>query len=124
FSGFVDLFTNGTISADTVTGDGPFFLYAGGLAQFTGVISAPQIFVNSSDIDIVTDASLGVTGLTQLIALNSINDGPMYIGANLTPTPGAYVLNEDGDIHAQAITVNALTASDGPSPDIIIGDVH
>src|SRR5438309_7624736 len=65
--------------ANTVTGDNLLLLYAGGLVQVQGVVNAPQIFVTSSDIDIIAEASLGVAGVTQLIALNAMSDTPIYI---------------------------------------------
>jgi len=125
YSGALDLFTNGTLFADTVTGYNVVFLYAGGLVQVGGVVNAPQIFVTSSDIDIVADASLGVAGVTQLIAFNAMSDTPIYIGGWLTVPAGSYHIGDEaGDIRARTITINAEPANGGVSPDILIGNVN
>ena len=99
-------------------------IFAAGLADFQGTVRAPTIIVTSGDLNIVTGASLGVTGITNLVAFNALSVGPMYIGDGLTPPPGAYALNEDGDIHARTMTINAHSPTNGTTPDIIIGDAH
>ncbi|MEP6983044.1 MAG: hypothetical protein ABI853_05300, partial [Sphingomicrobium sp.] len=79
-------FSDGPMSVGDVTvagASGTAFFYTVGLATFTGTVSAADIFVTSSDIDIVQGARLGVTGVTQLLALNSVNDLGMYLG-NIT----------------------------------------
>jgi filamentous hemagglutinin family protein len=122
----LSLYANGDLSVQdaTVTGAGGSATFiAGGTANFHGIVNAGNIFVDSADIDIFSGASLGVLGVTQLVGLVSVNDNPMYIGAGLTPPAGAYTLNEAGDIHGHTITVTALSATDTPTPDIIIGDV-
>ena len=122
----VSLSANGNLTVDDVTvtdpsGSANFF--AGGLATFTGTVSAPNIFVDSADIDIVTGASLGVLGVTNTLALIGFNDVGMYIG-NITAPGGAYTLNEDGDLHTSTLTITSESVGDGPSPDIFIGDAH
>ena len=99
-------------------------IFAAGLADFQGTVRAPTIIVTSGDLNIATGASLGVTGLTNLVAFNALSVGPIYIGDGLTPPPGAYALNEDGDIHARTITINAQSPTNGTTPDIIVGDAH
>ena len=108
----------------TATGtSGTADFYAQGLATFNGIVSAPSISVESSDIDIVSGASLGVLNVTNSVALASLNNGPMYIGSGLTSPAGSYTLDEQGDIRAHSVSVLALGSSDGPTPDIIIGNV-
>ena len=109
----------------TVTGaDGTASFFATGAATFNGIVDATDIFVASGDLNIADGASLGVNGTTQIVSLTAINDFGMYVGANLAVPAGAYTLDEDGDIHASTVTLGAFSASDAPSPDIVIGDSH
>jgi len=86
-------------------------------------VSAPSIAVTSGDIDIATGASVGVQGVTNYVNFNAYTNQPVYIGSGLQVPTGAYALNEDGDIHGKSVTVTSSSTDDGPSPDIIIGDV-
>jgi hypothetical protein len=65
---------NGDLTVDgaTVTSaDGSAFFSATGTANFFNTISASSIFVQSGDLNIALGGSLGVLGVTQLIAFNS-----------------------------------------------------
>src|SRR6185312_2271709 len=109
----------------TVTGtDGLASLYASGLATISGIVNAPDIYVTSSDINVASGASLGVQGVTNLLALVPTSDQPIYLGGGMETPSGAYVLNEDGQIKAQEVTITSEPSGDGPSPDIIIGDLN
>src|SRR4029079_17906082 len=122
----VYLYALGNLAVEDVTATDPTgsaFFYADKLATFTGTVSAPSIFVTSGDIDVVAGALLGVNGVTQTLALNGFNDLGVYIG-DLEAPAGAYTFNEDGDLNARTITFNAEPVSDGPSPDIFVGDAH
>jgi len=48
-------------------------------------------------------------GVTELLTLNAVTDGAVYIGDGLSPPAGSYVLNEDGDLHGDTIIINAST---------------
>ena len=95
-----------------------------GVANFTGTVSSPTIYVTSGDINIASGASLGVLGVTQNLSFSAVTDQPVYIGAGLQPPAGAYVLNENGDIHASQITVSSFSPTNASTPDIYIGDVN
>ena len=93
-------------------------LSAGGLASFLGTVSAPTITVTSSDIYVDFYGSLGVYGVTNLLTLNAVNDQGVYIGDFLSELPGGiYTLDEDGDIQAANVVINALPATvNGTAP--------
>jgi hypothetical protein len=108
----------------TLTGSsGSASFDAQGTATFNGIVSAPNIYVTSADIDVVSGAWLGVQGVTKSLVLTAVTNLPVYLGNGMETQSGAYVLNEDGDIHAKRIVIQSVSASDGPSPDIYIGDV-
>lgn len=99
----------GSLTVADATADGSAAFFAGGLARFTGTISAPEISVTSSDIDVAAGASLGVFGITDTLALTAVTDQAAIIGDQGAATPpGQYVLNEDGDIEASNIFVSIL----------------
>ena len=93
-------------------------LYAGGLANFTGTVSAPDITVTSGDINVAEGASLGVFGVTGLITLNAMSNGqPVIIGNTDTAAPGQYHFGgEAGDIQTANLVINALGTGEGPAP--------
>ena len=98
-----------------------------GLANFLGTVSAPTIAVTSGDINIASGGSLGVSGVTDLLVLNAVSNGmPILIGDTsrfTAPAEGQYNLgNEDGDIHAAAVVINAIGTGDGPAPNVQILD--
>ena len=91
--------------------------------------------MTSGDINIAQGASLGVTGITNLLTFNAVSTTPIYIGENLSAPPGSYVFNEDGDTHSANIVVNAWTPTElgldtittqsvTAEPDIVLGDLH
>jgi hypothetical protein len=94
---------------------------AGGLATFDGDISSPTITVTSSDIDVGQGASLGVSGVTNLLTLNALSNGQPIILGNGPAAQGQYHLgNEDGDIRATSVVINAQ----GTTPDVQVFDSH
>ena len=96
---------------------------AGGLADFTGTVSAPTITVTSGDINIAQGASLGVSGVTQLLTLNAVSGGsPVVLGDVAGVADGQYQLFEDGAFHADAIIFNAVGEGGGAAPDILVGN--
>jgi filamentous hemagglutinin family protein len=101
---------------------------AGDLAKFIGIVNSPSITVTSGDIDITEGASLGVQGLTNLLTLNAVSHGlPILLGDGGSANPGApgqYHLNEDGDIHAASLVINAVGATPGLNPDVRIFDAQ
>ena len=97
---------------------------AGGLADFEGKVSAPDITVTSSDINIAAGASLGVFGVTNLLTLNAVSGQPIIIGQGGSPAAGQYVLDEQGDIQAASVIFNALGSDGGAAPDIDIFAVN
>jgi filamentous hemagglutinin family protein len=100
-------------------------LYAGGIANFYGTVSAPTITVSSGDINVAEGAQLGVWGVTDTLTLNAVTDGNVYIGAQESPPlAGDYFFNEAGDIAGTNITFNAIGASENPAPDIIVGSAN
>ncbi|MEO6224719.1 MAG: hypothetical protein ABIO80_02545 [Sphingomicrobium sp.] len=104
-------------------------LYAGGTANFLGIVSAPTITVTSADIDIAAGASLGAAGVTQLLTLNAMSDGaPVIIGdmpiVGFDALTSSYTLAEEGDIYANAVVINAFSSGQGPAPDIAVYDVN
>jgi filamentous hemagglutinin family protein len=122
-----------TATAGTSVGDvhasGSATFTAGGLAAFGGTVNSPTISVTSGDIDIREGASLGVSGVTNLITLNAISHGlPIVIGDDGSTgddAAGQYHLgNEDGDIRSAAIVVNAAGAAPGFNPDVNIFDLQ
>jgi filamentous hemagglutinin family protein len=116
------------LSLGDVTASQSAELYAGGLANFTGTVSAPDITVTSGDINVAEGASLGVFGITDLITLNAMSDGQPVIIGNPGEAPvaeGQYHLgNEAGDIETNALVINALATGDSPAPDILVYDAH
>ena len=130
-----------TADADTSVGDvdapGSASFTAGGLASFTGDVSSPTITVTSSDIDIAEGASLGVSGVTNLLTLNAVSHGlPILIGDNGSSDGGAsgaggaggasgqFQLNEQGEIRASSVVINAQGAVAGFNPDVDVFDVR
>src|SRR5206468_12131093 len=67
----------------------------------------------------------GVSGVTKLLTLNAVSDQSIILGdQGVGPAiAGQYVLNEDGEIRADSIVINALSAGEGPAPDILVYDV-
>ena len=115
-----------TLTLGDVTASQSAELSAGGLADFQGMVSSPDITVTSGDINVGLGASLGVSGVTNLLTLNAVSDGvPVIIGdTGAAPAPGQYQLDaEQGDIRADAIVINAFDANGGAAPDVLVGDV-
>ena len=101
---------------------------AGGTANFYGTLSAPEIDVSSSDINIAAGASLGVQGVTGTIVLGAVSDSPIVIGevpeGAVAPTVGGYRLDEDGDIHTDSLFIYASSPTGETAPDIVIYNTH
>ena len=117
------LATNGYMNVGDVDAAGSATFTAGSLATFNGIVNAPTITVTSGDIDIADGASLGVWGNTNLITLNAVSSGdPIILGDTGGGSFGQYVLNEDGDIHTNALVINAQGGGAG-GPDVHVGDV-
>ena len=116
---------SGNLFLDNLEGLTALDLTAGGTASFYGTAVAPTITVTSGDIFVDFFASLGVYGITELLTLNAVNSAGVYIG---TPgslvADGAYVLDEEGEIQATNIVVNALAETDGAIPTVYLGDVE
>jgi hypothetical protein len=113
----------GDITTDDLTATKLLSLTAGGLAQFLGTASAPNITVTSSDIDIAAGASLGVTGVTKSLTLNAVSDGsPVVIGDVGGVAAGQYQLSGDEAFHASSVIFNAVGAGGAPDPDVLVGD--
>ena len=103
----VKLTASNDTSVDDVQASGSASFTAGGLAQFTGIVSAPTINVTSGDIDIADGASLGVSGTTNQITLNANGHGQPVVIGDGPSGEGQYHLDEDGDIRSAALTINA-----------------
>ena len=132
--GELTLFAGGNLTVNDATSPDAAFT-AIGTANFLGTVSAPLITVTSGDINIAQGASLGVTGITNLLTFNAVSTTPIYIGENLSAPAGSYVFNEDGDTHSANIVVNAWTPTElgldtittqsvTAEPDIVLGDLH
>ncbi|MDL2340013.1 MAG: hypothetical protein QFB89_01645, partial [Pseudomonadota bacterium] len=120
----VNVSATGTTSVNAVTASTSASFTAGGLANFYGVVASPTITVTSGDLNVANGGSLGVWGLTNLLTLNAMSNGsPVIIGSGISSTAGQYVLNEDGNINSAAVVVNALSATGGSAPDILIGSL-
>jgi len=115
--------TAGDMSVGDVDASTSAAFTAGSVADFTGDISSPTITVTSGDIDIAQGASLGISGVTNLLTLNAVSNGlPIIIGDSGSPAaPGQYQLNEDGNIRATSVVINAQGAS---LPDVQVFDVN
>ncbi|MEO7277847.1 MAG: hypothetical protein ABIW33_07485, partial [Sphingomicrobium sp.] len=107
-SGNLTLNSGGDFTIDSATVGGTVDLYAGGLANFYGIVSAPTITVTSSDINIAAGASLGGYGITDLVTLNSTNANGMFVGAQTGEFSG-YYLNENGDIQSASVVLNSVS---------------
>lgn len=127
-TGRIQAAAGGNLAVDDVTAGSDVTLGAGGLATFNGTVSSPTITVTSGDIDIAEGASLGVSGVTNLLTLNAISHGlPIVLGDDGSSDGGAsgqYHLNEDGEIRATSVVINAQGAVDGFSPDVQVGDAN
>ena len=93
-------------------------LFAGNLASFDGIVSAPTIAVTSSEISIL--GSLGVQGITDLVTLNAVSDQTIALGDPPAPGPYALMQSEFDNIHTDSLVFNALGLDGGPAPDIDI----
>ena len=88
-----------TLSVNDVSATNSVDLLAGGTANFYGTVSAPDITVTSSDINVGEGAQLGVWGVTDNLTFNAVTDsGWVLIGSFEGETPGGYHFDEDGDI--------------------------
>jgi filamentous hemagglutinin family protein len=125
-SSTVTIATGGDISVQDVDASADATFTAQGLASFGGIVSSPTITVTSADIDIADGASLGVSGVTNLITLNAVSHGdPIVLGAGGGESEGGqYVLDEDGDIESAAVVLNAKGANNNPAPDIQVFDAQ
>jgi hypothetical protein len=110
------------INVGNMTAASSVDLRAGGLAGFSGTVSSPTITVTSGDIDIADGASLGVSGVTNLITLNARNDD-IVIGGDGVGDDGEYYLSEDGDIKTNSLVFNAVGTGDG-TPDVSVLDTE
>ncbi|HWJ59538.1 MAG TPA: hypothetical protein VNR68_07900, partial [Sphingomicrobium sp.] len=118
----VDASAGGDLSVQNVDAGNSATFVAGGLAGFYGVVAAPTITVTSGDITIGEGASLGVSGLTDLVTLNAVANGQAIIlGDGGTAAPGQYELNELGEINSAAVVVNAI-GGEGGTPDVLVYD--
>ncbi|MGN6058850.1 MAG: beta strand repeat-containing protein, partial [Sphingomicrobium sp.] len=105
----------GSTSVGNVLAPGSASFTAGGLATFNGIVNSPTITVTSSDIDVPQGASLGLSGVTNLLTLNAVSNGlPIVIG-NGPAAEGQYQLNEDGNIRATSVVINAQGADSSPA---------
>ncbi len=119
----VTIATGGDISVQDVKTSGEATFTALGQASFFGVVDSPTITVTSRDIEIADGASLGVTGVTNLVTLNAVSHGlPIMLGDGGEPAAGQYQLSEDGDIHSTAVVLNAVAAKGSEAPDVQIFD--
>jgi filamentous hemagglutinin family protein len=118
----------GNLTLADVTAGNDVTLSAGGLATFNGMVRSPTITVTSGDIDVTEGASLGVSGVTNLLTLNAISHGlPIVIGDDGSSegnATGQYHLSEDGDIRATSVVINAQGAVPGFTPDVQVFDVN
>lgn len=113
------------LSLNDVTAGGWVDLSAGGTANFFGTVSAPEITVTSRDINVASEAQLGVWGITDLITFNAVSDGPIYLGGVEGETvEGEYHFAEEGDISADTVIFNAVADVESPPPDIIVRDAQ
>jgi hypothetical protein len=117
------LTAGGSLAVDDVTALVSTSFTAGGIAQFFGDIAAPQITVTSGDIFISEFGSLGIRGVTNLLTLNAVSNSPIILGADGSTAP-AYRLDEDGDIEAATVVINAVGVGTNPAPDVHIYDVE
>ena len=120
-SGRMQAAAGGNLTIGDVTAATDVTLSAGGLASFNGTVRSPTITVTSSDIDIASGASLGATGITNLLTLNALSNGLPIILGNGPAAPGQYHLGgEAGDIRATSVVLNAQ----GSAPDIQVFDAN
>jgi filamentous hemagglutinin family protein len=120
-SGRMQAAAGGNLTIGDVTAATDVTLSAGGLASFNGTLRSPTITVTSSDIDIALGASLGATGITNLLTLNALSNGLPIILGNGPAAPGQYHLGgEAGDIRATSVVLNAQ----GSAPDIQVFDAN
>jgi filamentous hemagglutinin family protein len=121
----LDLTAGQNLSIGSATATTEADLTAGGIAGFTGTLSAPTINVTSHGINIDDGAALGVAGTTKQITLNAVSDGaPVLIGdgsaaaVGLPSTPGQYQLTNIDHIRTNSLTINASASSDAAAPDV------
>jgi filamentous hemagglutinin family protein len=123
---------NGDFSVNDVSADSADFT-AGGLANFYGTVAAPTITVTSGDINIASEARLGVFGVTDLVTLNAVTNGTVFLGGEEgASSAGDYHFGEAGDLAANSVIFNAISAGgEGAAlpalaggPDIVVGDAH
>jgi filamentous hemagglutinin family protein len=99
-----------------------------GVASFLGEVAVPTITVTSSDINIPFGGSLGMWGITDLVTLNAVSGNPIIIGSTggfaAAAASANYVLDEDGDITADTVVINAVGAGNGADPNIIVHNVE
>ena len=119
---------NNFVVANVTAGDEATFT-AGGIASFLGLVSAPEITVTSWDINI--DGQLGEHGVTDLVTLNALSDGPdILIGGEDGGQVAAlaeglqYWLSNDEDIHSDTIVFNAVNAGEGAMPNVRVSDLE
>ncbi len=118
FADLIRFTTAGDMTLGNLGATNSIDLTAGGLATFNGTASSPTITVTSSDIDVASGASLGVSGVTNLLTLNALSNGQPIILGNGAAAPGQYQLDEDGNIRATSVVLNAL----GSAPDVQVFD--
>jgi hypothetical protein len=116
---------NDFVVANVTAGDEATFT-AGGMASFLGLVSAPEITVTSFDINI--DGQLGERGVTDLVTLNALSDGPVILiggedDGESTP-PVGYWLADNEEVHSDTIVFNAVNAGEGSMPDVVVSDLE
>ncbi|HET9811090.1 MAG TPA: hypothetical protein VFP53_05275, partial [Sphingomicrobium sp.] len=118
----ISVAVGGSFSVAEVAGSSADFT-AGNLAEFYGTVAVSTITVTSGGLYIADGASLGVSGITQLLTFNAVSDGPIFIGENNQEQPAGYALYSDGDIRSQSIVINAVAGDGATAPDVIFGDL-
>ena len=113
------------LDIDNLTGLTALDLTAGELANFHDLTVAPTITVTSRDIFIADFASIGQYGTTNLVTLNAVGN-EIYIGTpQAAELPfGTYILDEDGDIFATNLVINAVGDIEAFTPTIFLGDAE
>ncbi|MFA5967795.1 MAG: hypothetical protein WC816_00880 [Sphingomonas sp.] len=130
--GNAQLTATGDVTVGGLASGGAVTIGSGGVAGFTGGTTGTTISVQSRDIAIGTNATLGQPGMTNAITLASTNTtGPAIIGG-AAPTNNASGYNlsqaEFSGLFATNITINAprvsgATAGLGGAPDLILRDL-
>ncbi|WP_194954793.1 beta strand repeat-containing protein [Sphingopyxis solisilvae] len=128
-AGNVNLEANRDMTLNNVTTAGSLFASAVGMATINGIVTGPELFVNSGDITIASTGRIGQLGTTNSVLVANIsNQNPTFIGGTGTRSGWHLDASEITRIFGGDITVRGerLESSQGSSvgssrsPDVFV----